>query len=355
MKVLWLANIPSPYRVNFFNELGKNCELTVLFEREASSERDDSWKKFNTTNFSAVFLKGLKIGVAEAICPSVRKYLKKEYDHIVVTNFSDPTGMIAIQTLRARRIPYEIESDGAFSGTGKGLKESVKRYFISGAERYFSTAALHDQYYMMYGAPKERIVRYPFTSVFDKDVLPCAVQAAEKQTIRDKLGIHERKMVLAVGQFIPRKGFDILIESAKYLKKEYGIYIVGGKPTEEYKVLAEGLDNVHFVGFKNPDELKLYYQAADVFAHPTREDIWGLVINEAMANGIPVVTTDRCIAGLEMVTSEDIGRIVSAESAEELAFAIEHCTLYTDGNRIIDIARKYTFETMVNVHLETWN
>ena len=67
MKVLWLTNIPSPYRVDFFNELGKQCELTVLFEKQASDERDDSWKKFNTDYFMPVFLK----------CGSCRSFLPR--------------------------------------------------------------------------------------------------------------------------------------------------------------------------------------------------------------------------------------------------------------------------------------
>ena len=46
MKILWLTNIPSPYRVKFFNELGTKCDLTVVFEKRSSSERDESWKKF---------------------------------------------------------------------------------------------------------------------------------------------------------------------------------------------------------------------------------------------------------------------------------------------------------------------
>ena len=57
MKILWLTNIPSPYRVDFFNELGKLCELTVLFEKKAASDRDDSWKNFEAKNFTPVFLK----------------------------------------------------------------------------------------------------------------------------------------------------------------------------------------------------------------------------------------------------------------------------------------------------------
>lgn len=166
MKVLWLTNIPSPYRVDFFNELGKFCQLTVLFERRASAERDDSWKSFDSEHFEAIFLSGKPIGVAEAFCPSVWKYLTREYDRVVVTNFSDPTGMLAIQVLKRRRIPYCLESDGAFPGSGRGIKERFKKWIISGADLYFSTAEMHDQYYRMYGAPEEKIVRYPFTSLY---------------------------------------------------------------------------------------------------------------------------------------------------------------------------------------------
>ena len=111
MKILWLTNIPSPYRVKFFNQLGRNCKLTVLFEKEASSERDESWKDFRASNFEAIFLNGKSVGVAEAICPSVIRYLNKSYDHIVVTNYSDPTGMIAIIYMKLRGIAYEIEGD----------------------------------------------------------------------------------------------------------------------------------------------------------------------------------------------------------------------------------------------------
>ena len=58
MKVLFLTNIPSPYRVDFFNELGKLCELTVLFEREKATDRE--WDSNNNINYEAIYLKGIK-------------------------------------------------------------------------------------------------------------------------------------------------------------------------------------------------------------------------------------------------------------------------------------------------------
>ena len=55
--------------------------------------------------------------------------------------------------------------------------------------------------------------------------------------------------------------------------------------------------NVYFIEFKKSEELNEYYKAADIFVHPTREDIWGLVVNEAMAKGLPVVTTNNVLQG----------------------------------------------------------
>lgn len=357
MKVLWLTNIPSPYRVEFFNELGKYCELTVLFEKKASDERDESWKTFNTDNFQLIYLRGKNIGVAEAFCPGVIKYLNCTYDHIVITNFSDLTGILAIAVLRAKKIPYIIESDGGFAGSGRGVKEEIKRWLLSGAKLYFSTAIEHDKYYLTYGAKPEEIIRYPFTSLRREDIRTKPVNYVEKMKLREKLGMKEEKIILSVGQFIHRKGYDILFEALSKIDSSIGCYILGGKPTDEYIQMIKKLNltNVHFIDFKLKNELNEYYRAADVFVHPTREDIWGLVINEAMAQGLPVITTERCVAGLELIQEPILGKIVQTENSEALSNAIhgELENLSEERSyKILEKIKEYTIEHMARVHIE---
>lgn len=358
VKILILTNIPSPYRVDFFNELGRLCELTVVFERGHSSERDESWKSYNTEHFTPVFLKGIKHGVANAICPEVVRHLKKgRYDHVIVTNFTSATGMLAISWMRLRGIPYWLESDGGFAKDGAGAKEKIKRHFIKGAAGYFSTAEEHDRYYMQYGARKERIHRYPFTSLFRRDILDEPVTAEQKAALREKLGVKEDKVLLAVGRFIPGKGFNVLIDAMTKLPENIGCYIVGGEPGPEYLEQVEkyGLQNVHFVGFKQKAQLAEYYMAADLFVHPTRKDVWGLVVNEAMAKGLPVVTTDRCIAGLELVKDPCDGAIVSVGDATKLAEAIADVlgrVCVENSEQILRKIKDYCFEKMATRHME---
>lgn len=357
MKILWLANIPSPYRVKFFNELGKYCDLTVIFEKASSEERDESWKNNNIDYFKAIYLKGKSVGVAEAFCPSVIKYLNHNYDHIVVTNYADPTGMMAVFWMKVRRIAYEIEGDGAFPHENKGIKSAIKKFLFKGAVTCFSTANLHDDYYLKNGVDKSLIVRYPFTSISKEEIAYTKISEEEKMQLKKDLSIPERKIVLAVGQFIYRKGYDVLIDAAALLDEEYGFYVIGGTPSTEYvdRINRKHLTNFHFIDFMESNELKKYFSVADVFVHPTREDIWGLVINEAMANGLPIVTTNRCIAGLEMVKDDDVGVITEINNPNSLASGIE--VLYNKHNRkkIIEVAKQYTIENMVKRHLEIWN
>ena len=357
MRVLWLTNIPSPYRVKFFNEFGKYCDLTVLFEKRESDERDASWKNFQAEHFKAIYLKGKSIGVAEAFCPEVVKYLNCTYTHIIVTNFSDLTGMLAIATLKAKRIPYIIESDGGFAGSGRGIKEKLKKWLLSSARIYFSTAEEHDKYYLTYGAKREEIIRYPFTSLHETDILPKPVTEEEKLALCKKLGMEEEKIILSVGQFIYRKGYDILFKALCKLDPSIGCYIIGGKPTDEYAQMIKkfNLSNVHFVDFKLKDELNEYYRAADLFVLPTREDIWGLVINEAMAQGLPVVTTDRCVAGLELIQDTICGQVVPTEDSEALANAIRNELKNLSLERsyqILTKVKQYTVEEMACVHIK---
>lgn len=360
MKVLWLANVPAPYRVNFFNELGKHIDLTVLFEKRTSDIRDKSWLDFEFKHFRGVFLHGKKTSVSEAMCFDVIKYIKKNiYDFIVVTDFTSPTGMLAIEYMRMRGINYWLESDGGFAKSGVGFKESIKRHFIRGAQLYLSTGKLHDEYYLKYGASKDKIVRYPFTSIENSDILEKPISKKEKLEIRKKHDIVEEKVILTVGQFVPRKGFDLLLKACENLDDNVGVYFVGGTATEEYWEIVNkyNLKNVHFVGFKQKADIIEYYKAADFFVLPTREDVWGLVINEAMAYGLPVITTTKCIAGTELIANGENGYIVENENVHELTNRI--CELLVNESSLEEMktkalytARQYTLEKMVQTHLD---
>ena len=111
-----------------------------------------------------------------------------------------------------------------------------------------------------------------------------------------------------------------------------------------------GITNVHFIDFMPKKELADYYRAADIFVLPTREDIWGLVINEAMAYGLPVVTTEKCVAGVEMVCEGHNGYIVPVENTDALKKAIVKA-FHISGEAVLNTAKKYSIENMAKSHM----
>lgn len=361
-KVLFITNIPSPYRVDFFNELGKLCNLTVLFERSESAERDSSWSKYKFTSFKGIILKGINLGVDTALAINVINYISKDnYDHIIISNPLTPTGMLAIKYSKLKNIKYSIEGDGAFPKSKKSLTELLKLHILKDAHKYFSTAEVHDEYYIKYGAKKENILRYPFSSIKEKEISKDIISKKDKDVYKRSLGMKEERIVLSIGRFVYSKGYDVLLNAAKHLDEDTGVYIVGGEITAEYRELQDklGLKNVYFIGHKTKAELVNFYRAADIFVLPTRMDAWGLVINEAMSHGLPVITTDKCIAGLELVKNEKNGYIIPVDDINTLGKTMN--SLLKNERQIKEIGREnikkireYTIEKMAERHIEVF-
>lgn len=359
MGVLFLTNYPSPYRVHFFDELGKLTDVTVLFfdRKEEKTHRDAKWFVQSQGNFQMVQLGEKRIRLrGREVCLDVLDWLKKPWDAIVVCGYSAPTTMLAIHWLHAKKIPFYMEVDGGLIRQDSRMKYLFKKSLVSKANFWLSTGRETTRYLVHYGAREEDTLVYPFTSLYEKDLLEAVVSREEKQSLREKLGIREEKVVLSIGQFIHRKGFDVLLEAAEKLDRDTGIYIVGGEATEEYIRMRSrlGLEkNVHFVGFQTKEQLALYYKAADLFVLPTREDIWGLVVNEAMAHGLPVVTTNGCVAGMELVENGISGYVVPVNDAEALAEKMQ-LVLSGDcaamGAAALERIRPYTLENMAKTH-----
>lgn len=365
MKVLFLTNIPSPYRVKFFYELGKKVDLTVLYEKNKADDRDDKWiQKSETLTYQEVYLEKKREGIDTAYCPEVIKYLSNEqYEIIVVGGYSTPTARKAITYMHRHRIQYWLNCDGAIIKKEPFLKYIIKRRYLRGAKGYLSTGVYTDKWLMHYGISQSIIYRYPFTSLSESDLEGHIIDQTTRNQIKKDVDFSHARVVLSVGQFIYRKGYDVLIKASSLLPPDIDIYIIGGTPTKEYLDLASEYnpDHIHFLPFMNEKELKQRYLAADLFVLPTREDIWGLVINEAMGNGLEVVTTDRCIAGLELIEDGVNGRIVPSDDVDSLANAIlQELNLDEDVKRskrqeTLNRIKTYTIESMANEHLKIWS
>lgn len=362
-RVLFITNYPSPYRVTFFDVLGQELDVTVLYADriEKKTHRSADWYVSGSGNCHSVQLeKRAATFGSHDLCTDVIGWLKKDWDAIVLCGYSSPTVILAMMYLRLLRIPFWMEVDGGIIRQDSPLRYRIKRLLAGSASAYLSSGKATTDYLVHYGAKRDRIWEYPFTSLCEKDLLPEPVSREEKQALRQELGLQEGKIILSIGQFIHRKGYDILLKAAASLRKDAHIYIVGGEPTEEYRQLCQDLSltNVHFLGFMKKEKLLKYYRAADLFVLPTREDIWGLVINEAMAFGLPVITTDRCVAGLELVEDGVTGYIVPVGDVDALAEKI-NLTLSGDcaamGAAALERIRPYTIENMAKTHVEIFS
>lgn len=358
MRILWLANMPTIYRVHFFNELGKYCDLDVIFERYNATGANNTWKSSLATNFNPIFLNAKEIGRENSVSLSILKYINNKYDLVIISSYSSPTEMLAMIKLMFLKIPYILTVDGGIIKKDRMLIKILKRFFIGNASYWLSTSKETDRYLQYYGAKKGFIYRYPFTTLFNKDIEKEFINQNEKNKLKDNLGFSNKKVVLAVGQFIHRKGFDILLKCCKNLDPDIAIVIIGGEITKEYRVIIDNMNlkNVHFPGFKFKEELKEFYRMSDVFVLPTREDIWGLVVNEAMAYGLPVITTNNCVSGIELIKDYENGFLIPIEDSRALERSIK-IILNDDrlkeqmGKNNLSKIRDYTIENMARKHL----
>ncbi len=361
--IFFSTNLPAPYRVDFFNEWGKYCNLTVSFERMSATDRDAKWKGKEPEHFTPIYLGARPVGTDQTIGFGLIKCIKRHKNStIILTNYVSPSVMLAICYCRLARIPYYMEHDGGFYKKDSFFKGILKKFLLKGAEAHLTTCEYSMEYLKSLGIKQDKIYKYPFTSLSEQDLEKAAIRnQQDKQSLKNQLGMREKQVVLTVGRFSADagycKGYDLMMKAAEAMKdKDIGIYLVGDEPTKEFVQWKEnaGLEHIHFVGFKTKDELADYYVAADVFALPTRGDVWGLVINEAMSYGLPVISTDRCIAALELIGEGQDGSVIPSEDVqcltEQILYWLESSVNYSHNN--VEKVKEYTIEEMAKRHLE---
>lgn len=360
-KALVASSYPAPYRVSVFRELSKEYDLDVFFETCKNENRNADWFcKSGTLTFHV-----LDNAEAEALFQETIRNIR-QYDFVLAYDSGTKPGMKAIAACRRCHIPYFVNSDGWIYHNDilkRMAKRLIRPYQYRKAAGFFCSGKAAAKGFTIYGVPEKKIHFHPFSSLTAEDILEKPVSADEKCKIRQELGLEEKVTVLTIGQFIPRKGFDILIRAWKGIDEAAQLMIIGGgddRPQYEQMIAEQQIKGITIIDFMPKAELFRYYKAADIFVLPTREDIWGLVINEAMAQGLPVISTDNCMAGVELIENGVNGYIVKTESVEDLREMLLHLIDAPEERKRMAAENlkkiaPYTMENVAKSHIKVIN
>jgi len=347
-KVLYLTNIEVPYRVRFFNELAKYCDLTVLYERERSANRNQTWANSVQLNFRVKYLNGLNIGNENSFSLKILKEVLSKYDSIVVGCYNSPVQMLAILVMRLCRIPYILNLDGEAFLSGNGLKKKLKRFFASGAEKYL-VAGEQSAESLKNALGKENVViPYYFSSLSEQEI-------AEHRLLSGK---DRNDTILVVGQYFDYKGMDVALEAARLDQSLRYKFVGMGSRTALFQQALEIPENVELIPFLQKQELEEEYKTCAMLVLPTRQECWGLVINEAASFGMPIVSTWGSGAAVEFLSKEYPHYLAEPGNAESLYECI--ALVRNDPQKanystyLLERTRKYSIENNVREHVRAF-
>jgi glycosyltransferase involved in cell wall biosynthesis len=354
--VLFVFNHPAFYKVRLLNSLCQDFDLSVIFERDKNKDRNKQFYFEEKYFFKNIRIKGLKLGKENIVSNGIVKTLKNnKYDLVVMNGYSTFAEMKAIRYLKKHNIKYCFYINGGIIKPHElALKRAIKKSFIKGADFYMSPDANSNKYLEYYGADKNKIITYPYSTVFENEILANPLTKDEISQRRIKLGLEAKYIYVSCGQLIHRKNYLSLIRS--WPKDKDKLLLIIGEGKEKQRIVdylcKNKVKNIKLLGYLSREEEFKYYQLADAFVFPSKEDIYGHVINEAMSQGLPVISTTNVNSSKKLIIEGVNGLLI--KDLKEIPESLEK-VVYFDKEKSLEIARDNTIEKMHDIHIKAFS
>ncbi len=350
---------PIQYQTPLFRELARDpeIELTVFFaSKESVNGRIDaefgvpvSWDVPLLEGYSHRFLTnwGTRCGNQSFLrynCPSLFWELPRgHFDAALLMSYG--TAILDWQAIFACLvcdIPILIRPEGNDLVNDRGqLKNLVRHRMLTFLYRhvsaYLAIGSLSIEHYLKHEGRPENIYWSPYC-VDNGFFRSHAESLPSKAELKRELGFKEDQIVaLFCGKLIAKKSPLLLAEALHRLRHEnkLSLLVVGDgvlRRDMEESVGRSGIGGFMFAGFQNQSELPRYYKAADFMVLPSGfGETWGLVVNEAMNFGLPVVVSDRVGCSHDLVREGETGYTFPTGSADMLASVIDRMVTQPEG------------------------
>jgi len=355
-KVVVITSNIAPYRLLWFEELAKHFDVEVYYTQDREKDYDNKFLKHGSNTCKVIKLKNKKDKL-NPLCFDVLKVLRNNKNSFILFDgYGSKTNLLGLLYCKCFGIKNYVNCDGYPTYRTKNiLRDIVKKFIISFlCYGFFCSGEATKDHLIQYGANKKRICVHNFSSLTADRIANKPATKKEKNTVRKQLGIdYKGNIIIGVGRFVPLKRFEDLINAVRICHTDCQLYLLGGKPTTSYLQAMGDSKNIHFIDFVLPEEVDKYYKMADLFVLPSETDVWGLVINEAIAQGLPVISSDSPVAARSLVDGN--GYIFETYNVEQLADCIDKCldskTNKQMSLRSLQIAKEFTIEGMVKRQL----
>jgi glycosyltransferase involved in cell wall biosynthesis len=300
----------APYSNRLFNAIAKVHDIDLHVFTCAENEPHRQWRVEPAVNYTLKTLPGLRYHVNQLshvyLNPTVLTHLRRlRPDAIILASFS-PTMMIAAAYAFATGTPLGISTDGSLEtdpGRSSALHRWVRKALLPRAFIGIGASSASIKLLAHYGLPTNRSHVVPLVSVWD----PPAKIA----------GFNERPFDVLFCGSVDEAGKgalffgDVLIE-CKRRGRTLNVRIAGdGADRQE---LQSRLDRhgipAQFDGYLQPAQLSSVFSSAKLFLFPSRGDAWGLVANEAVLCGTPVIGSPHAVSSVELLEQFGVGRML---------------------------------------------
>lgn len=350
MKILIVFNHPAPYKIRLFNQLAKHFDLEVVFERIKASNRPDAFYSEKDFEFKYQILNKGAFGEENSNTGELKQIIKNrhnEFDLIIMNGYSTLTELRAIRYMNKNKIPFVLYINGGLIKKESSLKKKIKTHYISSAAHFFSPCEQADEYLTYYGADQSKILHYVYSTIYEKDILSAPLNKEEKIALRKELNLPEGDLYISASQFIKRKNNAQLIDCFKDIPAT--LLLVGeGKQKEKYEQIIKenNQHNVIIYPFKKRDDLFTLMRCCDGFITLSSEDIYGHTTNEALAMGLPVLSSNKVVGSRHLIKDGVNGFLVDLSTNSEIIDKINRLKTLRSIDAI-NTAKENTVEKMV--------
>ena len=364
MKVFLLADIPTRERVEFWNLLGKQCDLTVAFEKYPIE--NNIWQFNKSANkFKSIFLHGMSLSKNNSISFGIGKAINQNlYDVYVVGDCRTSTEKAAIREMLISKKKFIIASEGGFpEAYENNFVKSRKMKYFKGASYYLSCGSACDAYLSSYGANMSKVFRYNYATFSEKDVLQSTpMTRARGKGLRNRFRLKENIFISTI-DFNENQGIDILLDIWKFSGIDNADLLIisdaNGRKKLHRMVRNLAINNVIMLDYPPKALTRELIKLSKALIYPARYDAWGLPIVESLSCGTPVISSYSVGAVHDLVHNERTGYIQDinepigwSERMRDMLKRDELCDKMNEN--ALDSMNKFTIESRVKTYIDVF-